>query len=87
MPGWCDFRVSTTVELCTLTNPLCLLLCVDATDEEMYEAAQKANIHDVILSLPEGYQTNVGAKVCGASLVNIPRLRTASDGHQIPTQQ
>jgi len=32
----------------------------DATDEEVYEAAKKANIHDFILSLPEGYNTLVG---------------------------
>ena len=32
----------------------------DATDEEIYEAAKKANIHDFILSLPEGYNTSVG---------------------------
>jgi len=33
---------------------------MDATDEEVYEAAKKANIHDFILSLPEGYNTLVG---------------------------
>ncbi|OUM64641.1 hypothetical protein PIROE2DRAFT_53955 [Piromyces sp. E2] len=32
----------------------------DATDEEIYEAARKANIHDFIMSLPEGYDTFVG---------------------------
>ncbi|ORX80525.1 p-glyco protein, partial [Anaeromyces robustus] len=32
----------------------------DATDEEIYEAAKKANIHDFIISLPEGYNTLVG---------------------------
>ena len=32
----------------------------DATDEEIYEAAKKANIHDFIMSLPEGYDTLVG---------------------------
>eukprot|EP00667_Euglena_gracilis_P000406 EG_transcript_406 len=47
----------------------------DATDEEMYEAAQKANIHDVILSLPEGYQTNVGAK--GSQLSGGQKQRVA----------
>ncbi|OUM68098.1 hypothetical protein PIROE2DRAFT_4233 [Piromyces sp. E2] len=32
----------------------------DATDEEIYEAAKKANIHDFIMSLPEKYDTSVG---------------------------
>ncbi|WP_457679052.1 ABC transporter ATP-binding protein [Thermovibrio sp.] len=32
----------------------------DATDEEVVEAAKVANIHDFILSLPEGYDTLIG---------------------------
>jgi len=32
----------------------------DATEEEIHEAAKKANIHDFIMSLPEGYDTLVG---------------------------
>ncbi|OUM68100.1 hypothetical protein PIROE2DRAFT_4235 [Piromyces sp. E2] len=32
----------------------------DATDEEIYEACKKANIHDFIMSLPEKYDTPVG---------------------------
>jgi ABC-type multidrug transport system, ATPase and permease components len=32
----------------------------EATDEEVYEAARKANIHDFILTLEQGYQTQVG---------------------------
>ncbi len=31
-----------------------------ASDEEVYEAARKANLHDFIVSLPQGYQTNIG---------------------------
>ena len=34
----------------------------DATDEEIIEAAKKANIHDFIMSLPEGYDTHVGER-------------------------
>jgi ABC-type multidrug transport system fused ATPase/permease subunit len=34
----------------------------DATDEEMYQAARRANIHETIMGLPNGYDTNVGAK-------------------------
>ena len=33
---------------------------LDATHEEVVEAAKKASIHDFIESLPQGYQTNVG---------------------------
>ncbi|ORX76878.1 P-loop containing nucleoside triphosphate hydrolase protein [Anaeromyces robustus] len=33
---------------------------LDATDEEIYEAARKANIHDFIMSLPDKYDTLVG---------------------------
>ncbi|WP_050181982.1 ABC transporter ATP-binding protein [Domibacillus robiginosus] len=34
----------------------------DATDEEVVEAAQKAQIHDTVLSLPDGYNTVIGQK-------------------------
>jgi len=33
-----------------------------ATDEEMYQACRDAGIHDFIVSLPEGYATEVGTK-------------------------
>jgi ATP-binding cassette subfamily B protein len=35
---------------------------VDATDEELYEAAKKANIYDFILSLPDGFDSVVGER-------------------------
>lgn len=34
----------------------------DATDEEIAEAAKRANIHDYIMTLPQGYDTNVGER-------------------------
>ncbi len=40
------------------------ILCgkFDSTKEEVYEAAKSANIHDFILSLPNGYDTYVGER-------------------------
>jgi ATP-binding cassette, subfamily B, bacterial len=36
--------------------------CPDATDEEIEDAARTAHIHDLIASLPEGYDTIVGER-------------------------
>lgn len=33
-----------------------------ASEEEVYDAARKANIHDYILTLPEGYDTQIGER-------------------------
>lgn len=35
---------------------------IDATEQEVYEAARRAQIHDVIMSLPEKYETKVGER-------------------------
>ena len=35
---------------------------LDATDEEIAEAAKRANIHDYIMSLPNGYETKIGER-------------------------
>ncbi|WP_352419741.1 ABC transporter ATP-binding protein [Proteiniborus sp.] len=35
---------------------------LDATDEEVIEAAKSANIHDFIMTLPDGYNTYIGEK-------------------------
>ncbi len=48
---------------------------LDATDAEIYESAQKAEIHDVIQSLPQGYQTMAGEK--GMRLSGGQRQRVA----------
>lgn len=34
----------------------------DATEEEIHEAAKKANIHDYIMTLPDGYDTEIGER-------------------------
>ena len=35
---------------------------LDATEEEVYEAAKRANIHDYIMTLPDGYETVIGER-------------------------
>ena len=35
---------------------------VDATEEELIQASKNANIHDFIMSLPDGYNTQVGER-------------------------
>ena len=35
---------------------------LDATEEEMIEAAKRANIHDYIMTLPKGYDTQIGER-------------------------
>ena len=35
---------------------------LDATDEEIIQAAKRANIHEYIMSLPNGYDTNIGER-------------------------
>ena len=46
-----------------------------ATDEEVYEAARKAYIHDYIMTLPQGYQSKVGER--GVMLSGGERQRIA----------
>lgn len=50
---------------------------LDATEEEVYEAARQAYAHDFILALPEGYQTRVGDKGCRLSGGQQQRLAIA----------
>lgn len=48
---------------------------IDATDEEVFEAAKKAHIHDFIMQLPEQYKTYVGER--GIKLSGGQRQRIA----------
>lgn len=48
---------------------------LNATDEEVIEAAKKAHIHDTIVSMPEGYNTQVGER--GTKLSGGQRQRVA----------
>lgn len=46
-----------------------------ATDEEVFDAARRAYIHDFIMRLPEGYQSKVGER--GVMLSGGERQRIA----------
>lgn len=55
----------------------------DATDEELHAACQAAQIHDFILELPEGYETNVadaGARLSGGQRQRITIARALLKG-------
>lgn len=47
----------------------------DASDEEIISAARRANIHDYVMTLPEGYETRVGER--GVKLSGGQRQRIA----------
>ncbi|KAK7207901.1 ABC multidrug transporter Mdr1 [Myxozyma melibiosi] len=47
----------------------------DVTDDEIFDAARQANIHDFIMSLPDGYETLCGSK--GALLSGGQKQRIA----------
>ncbi len=50
---------------------------LDATDEEIYEAARQAFAHDFILAQPQGYHTMIGDKGCNISGGQQQRLAIA----------
>jgi len=52
---------------------------LDATREEMIEAAKKANIHDYVMTLPDGYDTQIGERGVKLSGGQKQRLSIARD--------
>lgn len=52
--------------------------CVqNATDEEMYNAAKCADIYDFIMTLPEGFNTDLGERGAGLSEGQVQRIAIA----------
>lgn len=49
----------------------------DATDEDVVEAARKAQIHDFIMTLPDGYGTLAGERGCNLSGGQMQRITIA----------
>lgn len=47
----------------SIRENIALGTCTDATDDQIVEAAQKANIHDFIMSLEEGYDTPISSSL------------------------
>jgi ABC-type multidrug transport system fused ATPase/permease subunit len=50
---------------------------VDATDEEIIKAAKLADLHDYVMSLPEGYETKIGEEGIKLSVGQKQRLAIA----------
>lgn len=60
----------------TLRDNIILGVDPDAvTDEQLHQACRDASIHDFIVSLPEGYNTNIGSR--GVSLSGGQKQRVA----------
>jgi ATP-binding cassette subfamily B (MDR/TAP) protein 1 len=55
----------------------------DATQEEVEDAARKANCHDFIITFPEGYQTQVGQ---GSNLVSGGEYSIDADFYLFPCE-
>lgn len=81
LPVLCDAR-KLGIRLMMLKNPGTLreniLLGVDETtitDERLHQVCRDASIHDFIVSLPEGYNTNIGSR--GVTLSGGQKQRVA----------
>ena len=54
---------------------------LDATDDEVEEAARRAQIHDAIMRMPQGYETRVGErglKLSGGEKQRVAIARSAA---------
>ena len=47
---------------CSIRENICYGMEIEVDQEQIENAARKANIHNFIISLPDGYETRVGDK-------------------------
>ncbi|EGE02200.1 multidrug resistance protein [Trichophyton equinum CBS 127.97] len=67
----------TTLYQGTIRENILLGVTRDVPDEEIHQACKDANIHDFIISLPEGYNTEAGSRGLSFSGGQRQRLATA----------
>ncbi|KAK2877091.1 multidrug-resistance transporter mdr5 [Arthroderma sp. PD_2] len=67
----------TTLYQGTIRENILLGVTRDVPDEEIFEACKNANIHEFIISLPEGYNTEAGSRGLSFSGGQRQRLATA----------
>ncbi|KAF3483014.1 multidrug resistance protein [Arthroderma uncinatum] len=67
----------TTLYQGTIRENILLGVTRDVPDEEIFQACKNANIHDFIISLPEGYNTEAGSRGLSFSGGQRQRLATA----------
>ncbi|KAM5476044.1 multidrug-resistance transporter mdr5 [Microsporum audouinii] len=67
----------TTLYQGTIRENILLGVTRDVPDEEIHQACKNANIHDFIISLPEGYNTEAGSRGLSFSGGQRQRLATA----------
>lgn len=68
-------KFSTDLGLGTIRENILLGVDLNTPDEKLHEACRNASIHDFIVSLPEGYNTNIGSR--GVSLSGGQKQRLA----------
>ena len=60
--GWSLMLLLTFKQLCSQSRYFISYGDLSKSEEDVYAAARMANVHDAILSLPDGYQTMVGER-------------------------